>query len=372
MILPRLKTFDRIFDYQKILCQEIPDFLYEYSSLPLLSRLDGVGLLCGTDWTPLYQNRFFYSRLDHSFGCALIVWNFTHDKKQTLAALLHDVSTPVFSHVSDFMKGDALTQQATEADNSAMIMKDPLLAEFLARDGINAWEIQDYHVYPVCDNEIPSLSADRLEYMFPSGMGLGVAFDMETVKSCYESIRILKNEDGTEELGFADMETALVYFMNILKVGLAVRKNENKIALNLLGDIVFRALELGIISIEDCYNLSERRVLEIFIEAAESKKYENIPAADKNRSSAQFTFSQLISTFFNMKEIIRSENSEDLKGCYKVSFPVKTRWINPLVQISDAGLRKAKRLTEISVQAQESAENFLNWKDSGWAGVQVQ
>ncbi|MBP5250882.1 MAG: hypothetical protein J6Z17_00540, partial [Treponema sp.] len=88
--------------YYKILCGEFPSFLNEYISIPLLQRLSGVSLLCGTDWTKLFKNRFKYSRLDHSIGCALIVWNFTHDKKQTIAALLHDVSTPAFSHVVDF------------------------------------------------------------------------------------------------------------------------------------------------------------------------------------------------------------------------------------------------------------------------------
>ena len=48
-----------------ILCSDVPDFIYEYASLPIVHRLAGVGLLCGTDWTKLYNNRFcrytFYS-----------------------------------------------------------------------------------------------------------------------------------------------------------------------------------------------------------------------------------------------------------------------------------------------------------------------
>ena len=52
--------------YHRILCKKTPDFLSKYISLPILKRLEGVGLLCGTDWTPLFHNNFFYSRLDHS------------------------------------------------------------------------------------------------------------------------------------------------------------------------------------------------------------------------------------------------------------------------------------------------------------------
>lgn len=63
--------------YYEILSKDFPAFLHPYLELPLLRRLEGVGLLCGTDWTSLYNNRFFYSRLDHSIGVALIIWNFT-------------------------------------------------------------------------------------------------------------------------------------------------------------------------------------------------------------------------------------------------------------------------------------------------------
>ena len=123
-------------EYHNILCNEKPCFIFKYAELYLLQRLSTVGLLCGTDWTPLYHNKFFYSRLDHSIGVALIIWNFTHNKKQTLAGLLHDVSTPSFSHVTDFRNGDALTQESTEDTNANMIIQDVSLGAMLNQDGI--------------------------------------------------------------------------------------------------------------------------------------------------------------------------------------------------------------------------------------------
>lgn len=52
---------------------------------------------CGCDYTNLFPRHEWYSNLDHSVGVALIIWNFTHDKKQTLAGLFHDIATPVFT-----------------------------------------------------------------------------------------------------------------------------------------------------------------------------------------------------------------------------------------------------------------------------------
>ncbi|MEG1186552.1 MAG: HD domain-containing protein, partial [Bacteroidales bacterium] len=156
--------------YHSILSPDFPDFIAPYLELPVLKRLDGVGLLCGTDWTSLYNNRFFYSRLDHSIGVALIIWNFTKDKKQTLAGLFHDISTPVFSHVMDFRNNDALTQESTEKDTAEMIMADRELCGLLRKEGISVADVVDYHVYPVADNDLPALSADRLEYMYMTGL----------------------------------------------------------------------------------------------------------------------------------------------------------------------------------------------------------
>ena len=72
-----------IADYHKILSPDFPDFLHPYINLPIMQRLAGIGLLCGSDYTSLFKNRFFYSRLDHSIGVALIIWHFTKNKAQT-------------------------------------------------------------------------------------------------------------------------------------------------------------------------------------------------------------------------------------------------------------------------------------------------
>lgn len=48
---------------------------------PEMQRIGKIVCGCGTDYTNIFHNKFFYSNLDHSIGVALIVWNFTKDKK---------------------------------------------------------------------------------------------------------------------------------------------------------------------------------------------------------------------------------------------------------------------------------------------------
>ena len=253
-----------ISQYFEILCprDDYPQFLDRYIQLPVMQRLAGVGLLCGTDWTPLYKNRFYYSRLDHSKGVALIVWHFTHDKAQTIAGLLHDISTPVFSHVSDFRKGDALTQTATEEPTARIIRGDAELVRLLAEDGLTAEQVEDYHIYPIADNEIPQLSADRLEYMFPSGMALDGSWTMEEIRLCYNDLTILKNEEGSDELGFRTLEVAELYCEHFCMIGHILQLNENKLALHMLGQIMNMAVKAGVLSDDDFMRLSEREVME--------------------------------------------------------------------------------------------------------------
>ncbi len=254
--------------YHRILCKKTPDFLSKYISLPILKRLEGVGLLCGTDWTPLFHNSFFYSRLDHSIGTALIVWNFTKDKKQTIAALLHDVSTPAFSHVSDFKNGDALTQSSTENLNAQLIENDSELLEFLKHDGINVAEVNDYHIYPVADNEIPGLSADRLEYMYPSGAALDSIWALNEIESSYNHINILKNEKGIPELGFLEEDECLIYTKKFIQTSMILQRNEDKIAMQLMADILTLAEESKIIKPSELFAFSEKELIVIFKKSA--------------------------------------------------------------------------------------------------------
>ena len=167
-------------EHYKILSKEFPEFLNEYIETPEMLRLDGISMLPGCDYTKIMNLKHFNSRLKHSIGVALIVWNFTKDKKQTLAGLFHDISTPAFSHILDFMHGDYLKQETTEDLTKYMIENSQEIMKLLDRDGIKVEEVCDYHIYPIADNDTPMLSADRLEYTFSDGLQLEGIFNLET------------------------------------------------------------------------------------------------------------------------------------------------------------------------------------------------
>jgi hypothetical protein len=331
--------------------------------------------LCGTDWTPLYHNAFYYSRLDHSIGVALIVWNFTHDKKQTLAGLFHDLSTPAFSHVHDFRNGDTIRQESTESTNGRMVIDDVELAAMLVHDGYYGRDVNNYHRFPVCDNEVPHLSADRLEYMFPSGMALDGSWDMESCRRAYKNVTVLTNEDGLPELGFADADIAADYVDRCCRVGLVLQHNENKLALSFLGEILSKAVMLGIITDEDMFLMDEAQLMHMFDEACLGT--DGLCDTGTARSAEFCQFARLYRTFRTMTFIQHTQ--EPLPGCYCVSLDVKKRYIDPLVRVpqllrggtSVCTDQNAARASVVSTLAGEKVKEFLSFNDTKYGCVKL-
>ena len=119
-----------------------------------------------------------------------MIWNFTKDKKQTIAGLLHDISSPAFKHCIDFLNGDAEKQESTEEQTLEVIKNSKEIMNLLKRDNILLEEISNYKIYPIADNKTPKLSADRLEYTFMNGIYYKKVWDLLTIKEIYEDYQI--------------------------------------------------------------------------------------------------------------------------------------------------------------------------------------
>ena len=332
-------------EYFGILSPEIPEFLGDYICTPEMQRLGGISVACGTNYTNICDNEFFYSNLDHSIAVALIIWNFTKDKKQTLAGLFHDISTPVFKHCIDFMNGDYETQESTEELTSKMISESPEIMKWLKRDGIAVYEIQDYHMYPIADNDTPQLSSDRLEYTFTNGLGVRKKiWDLEKVKCIYENIEILQNEEGIPELGFSDVKLAEEFACTALELGKEYIKNEIKLTMQFLADTVKKMIDKELLTKKDLYILSEREVI---------RRIENCGDEVIMRSFRLFRKATGI-----------GESDEPVLDKYCVSINnAKRRYIVPLVKVNG----KVKRVTEVSDVVKQKVQEFLSWETKKYA-----
>ena len=337
-----------IIEYLKILSKEIPDFLIEYASVPEMQRLKGISMISACEHTKLVPCKFFHTRYEHSIGVALIVWNFTKDKKQTIAGLYHDIAIPSFSHVVDYIHGDYEKQESTEKFTEKIIRESKEIMALLDRDGISIDEIKDYHLYPIADNDSPRLSADRLEYTLSDGLVTQDAFSLEAIDRIYKDLTILKNENGEDEIGFKNLKIAEEYIERATKLWhLFSGNNENGIIMQFWTDILSKMAKEKYITEEDLYKYSEQEIVE---------KIRNCP--DKKISKAFEIFS-------NSEEIERSET--EVKDKYCISVKTKKRYTNPLVQINGTAIR----IDIASEKGKRIIEDIENYKDSKYASLDI-
>lgn len=327
-------------EYLKILSNEIPDFLNDYINTPQMQKLAGISVSCGTYYTKLFDKMVWYSSLDHSIAVSLIVWNFTKDKKQTIAGLFHDIATPVFKHSIDFMNGDYKKQESTEELTTQIISESKEIMSLLKRDGIKIEEVDNYHIYPIADNDTPMLSADRLEYTFSNGLDVCKnIWNLEEVKEIYENIEIQKNEQGIEELGFKDIKIAEKFVKGMRILSNSYIDNKTKFSMQFLADIMKIMSSQNLITKKDLYELSEKEVIE---------KIEKCDYAD---------ISKKFDIWKDANEI--KESDKEVKDKYCVSIDAKIRYINPLVN----GIR----ISEISEVAKEEIQKALEFKTKKYA-----
>ena len=339
------KLNKEIKEYFKILSPEIPEFLEDYIEVPEMQKQAGISVSCGTYYSKLFPDiKLWYSSLDHSVAVALIIWNFTKDKKQTLSGLFHDIATPAFKHCIDFLNGDYEKQESTEELTEKIISESKEIMRLLKRDGIKIEEVSDYHMYPIADNDTPQLSSDRLEYTLSNGLGArkGI-WNLDEIKEIYQNIEVQKNEEGIEELGFKDKRLAEKFVKSMSELSSSYITNETKLTMQFLADIIKKMNEKGIIPKSDLYKLSEEKI----INKIENCQYDNI--------------SNCFKMWKNAIKINESDVSVNDKYC--MSIKAKIRYIVPLVRDED----KFIRINQISDLAKQDVEKCLKYKTKKYA-----
>lgn len=285
------------------------EWLDAYCRTEPLARLREVGMNCGCEYTafPLFSDLGPYSRYEHSLATARIVWHFTASRRQTIAALLHDIATPVFAHVVDFLQGDHEKQESTEAGTAERIASCRELCQLLEADGLTLADVSDYHIYPIADNDSPRLSADRLEYT----MGNLLNYRLEpfpVLQALYRDLMVGENEEGEPELAFQTAESASRFARAALKTSQIYVAAEDRFAMESLANLLRHAISRGILKREDLWS-TEPWVI------AKLKRDPETAAAWQRYCG-----------FYTVEQAEKRPES----GIW-LQIPAKRRWIDPLV-----------------------------------------
>lgn len=252
--------------YFKVLgIDDIPDFLLKYLKCPSLERLKNVGYFCGMDYASkdIYDFSEYISRYDHSLTVSLLTYKLTKDKNFTLAALFHDIATPCFSHVIDYMNKDYEKQETTEEYTRKIIKNDKYLINCLEEDNIDVESIINFKNYTIVDNERPKSCADRIDGVILTGIGWTKDITYEDIDSIISNIAIFNNEFNELEIGFMDEKVAKRVIDISKNIDIHCHSKEDHYMMELLAKITRLSIKKGYIKYNDLYHLDEKELFNI-------------------------------------------------------------------------------------------------------------
>ena len=242
-----------------------PKFMQKYLNSTSLRRLRYIGYFCGMDYASkdVYNFSERITRFDHSVTVALMVYKYTRNREKALAGLFHDVGSPCFCHVIDYMNGDHATQESTESFTERVIMNDHNLLEFLDEDSIAVEDIINYKKFPIVDCERPMLCADRLDGLILTGIGWARCVDIGDINEILRSLSIQRNERNVDEFSFSDEKVARRVLDISTRIDELCHSKEDNYMMELLAKIVRLGIENDLYKYEDLFCLNERDIMRI-------------------------------------------------------------------------------------------------------------
>lgn len=218
--------------------------ILELIATPAMQRLKGVDQ---AGYPEPFNPGSAHNRFDHSVGVFWLLRQYGASLEEQVAGLLHDVSHSAFSHCIDYAFGKGSTQQFQD-DIHDTYVRSTTIPAILARYGFDLERILNDHNFPLKEQDLPNLCADRIDYSLRGALHLGeITSD--------EAQRILQGlTTHTGQWYFSDEELAkryaeLFYLLQTKYWG----SLPNTVMLKAVGDFVGHALQQGYITQSDLY-----------------------------------------------------------------------------------------------------------------------
>ena len=151
------------------------------------------------------------TRFEHSLGVFALLRRLNAPLREQIAGLLHDVSHTAFSHAVDFVV-TSHEQDHHERLKPLVLGRDDL-ASAIERLGFAPSDFYDDSVYPLLEQPLPWLCADRLDYFLRDGTACGVV-KPDFVAGVLGSLRVIDGKLALGSLDLARQAVALFEAMN--------------------------------------------------------------------------------------------------------------------------------------------------------------
>jgi HD superfamily phosphohydrolase len=151
------------------------------------------------------------TRYEHSLGVYLLLRRLKAPRREQVAGLLHDISHTAFSHAVDFV---FTSQEQDHHEHLKPLMLDrPDIVLALAALGYQPSDFYDDSIYPLLEQPIPLLCADRFDYFLRDGLACGVV-TREFVDRALGCVAVIDNAIVLGDIDVARQAAELFATMN--------------------------------------------------------------------------------------------------------------------------------------------------------------
>jgi HD superfamily phosphohydrolase len=191
------------------------------------------------------------SRFEHSLGAMLLVRRLGTTLEEQIAAMLHDVSHTVFSHVIDYVF-DGHDSQSYHDEKKAEYVAQTDIPELLAGHGYEWHDFVHEENFPLLEQPAPRLCADRLDYFLRDSRALGLAATAD-IRFALDHLVVADGRMATDNLqaaqwlGYTYMMADDASWSNFREVGVY----------ELMAQALKIALEIGLISEADFWRTDQ-------------------------------------------------------------------------------------------------------------------
>jgi hypothetical protein len=188
---------------------------------------------------PEKYNRRSFSRFEHSLGVMFCLKFVGASEEEQIAGLLHDVSHTAFSHTIDWVL-ETSNNETFQDDNHEDYIENSVIPSILEKYGYSSNRIVDYKNFPLLEQDIPNLCADRLDYSIKE-------FPYKIAKECLLNLTVKE-----DLLVFKNEESAFLFADNFLDIQNNLFGGKDSVVKDIIFvDILKKAFEKGAISMED-------------------------------------------------------------------------------------------------------------------------
>lgn len=163
------------------------------------------------------------TRLEHSLGVMALLQRLGAGLEELAAGLLHDIGHTAFSHVIDFVFPNQ--EHTYHEDHRESMIETAEIAAILTRHGLDERRVLNPDHYPLLEQPLPLLCADRLDYFLRDGVVDIGRFSVAEAHNLLTHLRVIDERIVVDDLetarwlGYAFMDLDDVCWCSVQEVG---------------------------------------------------------------------------------------------------------------------------------------------------------